>query len=222
MRVNGFTLMEVMVTIVIFSIIMLALFSSFQSFISSRDSITKGVHECERVRAALERICEDMELIHMVQPPRYQVPDFDAPPDPYRMAGSEIPVGSRIFSRLEFSSMARVIVDHMDVKRISKITYYVKQNPDNSYDLCRSDQLPEITEEINPCRDPVLLKHIQAFEIEYMDAEGDIKKNWDSDSDDFNHTMPIRLHIKMKTDDKDKTGGFETAIFLPVKRGLVE
>jgi len=61
---KGFTLMEVMVTIVVFSIVMLTLFSSFQAFVSSGDAVTRGIHGAERARTALERMRED--LIHMI------------------------------------------------------------------------------------------------------------------------------------------------------------
>ncbi|MFH2092694.1 MAG: prepilin-type N-terminal cleavage/methylation domain-containing protein [Pseudomonadota bacterium] len=219
---KGFTLMEVMVAIVVFSIIMLVVFSSFHAFISSADSIKSSINEYERVRVALERMCEDMKLIHMVQPPRYMIPEFDAPPDPFGMAGSQTSVGGSLFSRVAFASLARVILDSKAVRHISTIIYYVRQNQDNSFDLCRSDQLPGIAEQVNPCRDPILLKNIQVFQINYVDAQGNTKNNWDSDSSDVDYAMPVRLDIRLKLAGNDTAGVFETAVFLPVNRGPLE
>nr|NJM02608.1 prepilin-type N-terminal cleavage/methylation domain-containing protein [Desulfobacula sp.] len=147
---KGFTLMEVMVTIVVFSIVMLTLFSSFQAFVSSGDAITRGIHEAERARTALERMSEDLEQVHVIQPPRYAVPAFDAPPDPFRMAGSRTRVGGSVFSRLEFTTFSRVIAGPEEARGISKITYYVRQNPDKGFDLCRSDREPGRPERRTP------------------------------------------------------------------------
>lgn len=216
---KGFTLMEVMVTLVIFSIVMLTLFSSFQAFISSGDAITMGIHDSERARTALERMSEDLELVHMVQPPRYGVPAFGAPPDPFRMAGSQTRVGGSVFSRLEFAGFSNVIKSPEEVRGISKITYYVRQNPDNSFDLCRSDRAPGTPGEVDPCRDPVLMEEIQAFDIEFTDRREETGTSWDSDSADAGHAMPVSLRMTLKT---DRAGFFETAVFLPVARRPVE
>ena len=214
---KGFTLMEVMVTLVVFSIVMLTLFSSFQAFVSSGDSITRGIQDSERARTALERIREDLEQVHMVQPPRYRVPAFNAPPDPFRMAGSRTRVGGSVFSRLEFTTFSRVITGPEEARGISKIIYYVRQNPDKGFDLCRSDREPGTPGEEDPCRDPVLMEEIQAFDIEFTDNRKETGTDWDSDSADVEHAMPVNLHIRLKTG--DRAGVFETSVFLPVARG---
>jgi general secretion pathway protein J len=217
---KGFTLMEVMVTLVVFSIVMLTLFSSFQAFISSGDSITRGIHDSERARTALERIREDLEQVHVVQPPRYGVPAFNAPPDPFRMAGFQTRVGGSVFSRLEFATFSRVIKSPEEAWGISKITYYVRQNPDNSFDLCRSDRAPGEPGEVDPCRDPVLMEEIQAFDIEFTDSREETGTSWDSDSAEVEHAMPVSLRMTLKTGDRAEA--FETAVFLPVARGPLE
>ncbi|MCM2286008.1 MAG: prepilin-type N-terminal cleavage/methylation domain-containing protein [Desulfobacula sp.] len=217
---KGFTLMEVMVTLVVFSIVMLTLFSSFQAFVSSGDAITRGIHEAERARTALERMGEDLEQVHVIQPPRYGVSAFDAPPDPFRMAGSRTRVGGAVFSRLEFTTFSRVIAGPEEARGISKITYYVRQNPDKGFDLCRSDREPGTPGEEDPCRDPVLMEEIQAFDIEYTDSREETGTDWDSDSDDTGHALPVSLRMTLKTG--DPTGVFETAVFLPVARGPLE
>ena len=60
------------------------------------------------------------------------------------------------------------------------------------------------------------------FQINYVDAQGNTKNNWDSDSSDVDYAMPVRLDIRLKLAGNDTAGVFETAVFLPVNRGPLE
>ena len=80
---TGFTLLEILIAIFIFSVIVTTIFASYNSVFSNSESIDQGITTYEMSKNCLNRMAIDLKSIHVSLPPEYVHPDFDDPPDPF-------------------------------------------------------------------------------------------------------------------------------------------
>ncbi len=221
-RCPGFTLVEVLVSILIFSIIIAVLFSSFRAFIISGESLKDQVVNTETIRNVLKRIHMDIESLYVLQTPRYKKPELNSDPDPYRLTGREVTTGQDLFSFLEFTSKAHAMIGLDQRQGIARIAYYVRENENNGYDLYRADSLGPFPEELESCDDPILCRDVSGFEISYMDFNGDEYKYWDSEAKEFRYTFPKSIHLKIILGSEERQQFFETSIGLVSGRASID
>ncbi len=218
----GFTFIEVMIAILIFSVVITTLFSSFQAFIHAGAAVKESIADTEKISAVFKRMHRDMEGVYGVQLPRYKKPAFNSEPDPFRLTGSEEIVGGQTVSYLVFSSSAHAKTGMDPRNGIAQIFYYTKENDNNTLDLFRGDVLPPYPEEPAGCNDPVLCTGISGFELLFTDKDGEQYRNWDSDSEEFAYAFPVRIDIKIVFGPREQETVFETAVGLMSQRGVVE
>jgi general secretion pathway protein J len=202
--IRGFTLIEIMIALMIFAVIISALFSTFNAFIISSETIKDEVLHSEKIRNVFKRIRLDLESVFVLQKPRYKKPEFNSDPDPYRFVGEEVAIGQDVVSSIVFPSFAHVKFGEDQRTGVARIAYYVKKNQNNSYDLYRADVLSPFPEDIESCSDPVLCQNIFRFEVLYKDVNGDAHKSWDSDAQEFGHTFPASVDLKITFGDGEK------------------
>ncbi len=219
---TGFTFVEVVIAILIFSLVITTLFSSFQAFLRSSDAVKESITRTEKISAVFKRMHRDIEEIYMVQPPRYKKPVFNSEPDPFRLTGSENIVGGQTVSSVVFSSSAHAKIGMDQRNGVAQIFYYTKENDNNTLDLFRGDILPPFAREPDGCGDPVLCTDISGFELLYTDNDGEQHRYWDSDSDEFVYAFPASIEIRIVLGSGDREQVFETAISLMSQRGTVE
>lgn len=213
---TGFTLLEVMVAVAIFSIVVFTIFSSYQAFISSGKRIQSSIHDGQSGRIAFNRFNEDFKNICIIHPPQYQPPEFESEPDPFRLFGSQESQKGMAFSKLIFASKAGLLSNN---KSINRVIYFVRENSSGRFDLCRS-QVSVGNEQVpDPCHDPVLVKNIVKFDLVFSDDEGEIATEWDSDSKENSYEFPSLVDIKMVVAQADKTVVYRSSVKLPVQRG---
>lgn len=211
---KGFTLVEILIAILIFSLIMTVLFSSFKAFVLSSEAVKESVGQNEEIRTVFGRIRLDLEAVYIQQVPRYKKPEFNSEPDPYRFAGKD--------DGFSFASFAHAGTRKGEKKSIARITYYVKENPDHTVDLYRSDILPPFPQDRPACNDPLLCRGISGFEAGFIDGKGDLHKSWDSEAEAFNYSFPARIDMKITFGSGEKKQIIEASIKLPVERRLSE
>ena len=216
-RESGFTLIEVLMAIVIFSVVMTALFSSFKAFIVSSETVKNDIDHNEKIRGAYNRISLDLESVYIPQFPIYKRPEFNSDPDPYRLAGSEDIIGQQVVSSLTFTSFAHAVYNGGTRKGLARISYYLKKNENDTYNLHRSDTLWPFPEETAACSDPVLLKGITGFSITYTDTESEEFRNWNSDDEEFDFAFPKSLEFKITHGLDDKK--IQTVFAIPIRSG---
>ena len=134
---QGFTFVEVMVAVLIFSVVITTLFSSFQAFIHAGGAVRESIAGTEKISAVFKRMHRDMEGIYVVQLPRYAKPAFNSEPDPFQLTGGEEIVGGQTVSYLVFSSSAHAKTGIDQRNGIAQIYYYTKENDNNTLDLFR-------------------------------------------------------------------------------------
>ena len=219
---NGFTLLEILVALFIFAIVATTIFGSYNSVFSSAESIKEDMTFYEMAKNCLNRITIDLQSLYVSLPPAYSLPGDDDEPDPYRLVGDTTFVSNKSFSRLRFTSLAHVALGTDQRQGIAEIIYYVTPTNEGKYTLRRSDSLYPYEPVETKTGDPVLCEHIKALEFKYYAAEGEISDNWDSDAEDFKHSTPKAIGIKLVLGSDSRSQLFETTIKLPLNRNSME
>lgn len=220
---KGFTLLEILIAIFIFSVVMSTIFGTFNAVISRTDAIKNGMGGFEMARNCMDRISSDLNAIYIEQKPLYHPPDFDDPPDPYRVVGKETFAGNKNFSQLRFASTEHLSMNRSKEKGIAEIVYYVKEQgyPESEFVLKRSDVIYPYDEDYEfeeKDSDPVLCEDIEEFTVRYYDKDENEYEKWDSDSDYLKYGTPYMLKINLKIKNNDGYYAFNTKIALPVQR----
>jgi general secretion pathway protein J len=162
----------------------------------------------------------DLESIHVCLPPAYSPPDFDDPPDLYRIVGDTSDIDGAGFSRLRFTSLAHVPIKYEPQSNIPEIVYYVEAVNENDFVLRRADCSDKPFEEKKS--DPVLCENIKSLTFIYYDQEGAEHENWDSDLERFGHATPLSIGIKLEIGNDSDSQVFETTVAIPVHREKTE
>jgi len=216
---NGFTLVEILVAMVIFSVTLLTLFSSFRAFLTSGSLVSDEITQTEQLRMGLKRIVLDLENIFIVEVPRHSKPSYNSDPDEYRFQASLSQVKGNPFSRLSFTSLNHAKIGLNPIDGVARIEYYVHDHGDR-LDLRRSDRLPPYPDAGDPCSDPILFKDISEFTLTYENLAGEASDTWDSESKEVHFMFPDRVKIRVGL----KASGriIETAVTLPVNRQAIQ
>jgi len=224
---RGFTLIEVLIAIAIFAIIISIVFGSFNAVVSTNKAINHGVDVYEMARICLSRMSTDLETIYVEQRPKYNKPDFDDPPDPYRFVGDISYEGTNSFSRVRFASSSHLCLNNKEENGIAEIIYYIKESKDDDqlYVLKRADtnypyEDPDPLDDKQA--DPILCDSVEKLSFTYYDAEGNENESWDSESDNYKYATPRRMDIKLTLKKVSESYNFRTSVFLPVFRDEVE
>ncbi len=217
-RMHGFTLIEIMVSLMIFGIIMLTVFSAFRSFMLSDHIVKTSLGQSDTLRAFTCRVAADLKLIRILLAPEYKKPEFDSRPDRFRFHGDESVLAGHVFSRLRFVSLAHIAFGNDPRTGAAQIVYYVRQNRDKTFDLCRSDTTGAFADLDSLSCDPVLLSNITRFSLTFIDAKGDEYKSWDSESDSFDYATPLSVNFYVEYMYQEKSAALKTSFYLPVTR----
>jgi len=219
---SGFTLIEILIAIFIFAIVMTALFSSHNLVLNSTAVINEGISGYEMARICLDRMIFDLQSVYLNLPPEYTRPEFDAPPEPYRIVGDGINIGNASFSRLRFTSMAHVSFGNSIENGIAELIYYVQETDENYYVLRRADSLYPYKLFEESMNDPLLCENLRSLAFKYYDRDGAEYDVWDSESLDFKYATPVAIGIKLEIGNDSTHQLFETMVVLPIHREKIE
>ena len=219
----GFTLLEIMISIFIFSIIVTTIFASYRSVFFSTDKINAGLDLYGMSGSCLNRISLDISGITIAQPPEYTKPEFDSTPDPYRVVGDQSELSGAEFPRLRLTSRSHVPLDGSVHESVAEIVYYVSEDEENGYLLRRSDRLYPYTTPEEQAGDPVLCEKLKSLVFTYFDKEGAEYDTWDSESESTDYATPKAINIFLEVGEEDSVSMvFETMVMLPVVREAIE
>ncbi len=214
----GFTLLEILIAIFIFSVIVTTIFASYNSVFSNSKTIDQGITTYEMAKNCLNRMAIDLKSIHVSLPPEYVHPDFDDPPDPFRIVGENFFIKSTSFSKVRFASLAHLPFGKNKYESIAEIIYYVQATDDGHFLLKRSDNLYLFQLFEENASDPVLCENIKTLTFKYYDQEGTEYDLWDSDAEEFGYATPRAIGIKLELGSGSDSKLFETMVTLPVRR----
>jgi general secretion pathway protein J len=216
---KGFTLMEILVATAILAIVVTTVLASFNSVFSTTEVLDESADIYEMAKNCLKRMTLDLESIHVSQRPLYKPPEFDQPPDPYRIVASAENIGGTGFAKtLRFASRAHVGFEKSPRKGIAEVIYYVKAGDNGQLTLKRVDNLYPYPEFEEKGSDPTLCKYVKSLSFKFYDKEGIEFDIWDSDSDEFGYATPTAIAIKLELANSKVSHAFETMVALPISR----
>lgn len=219
---NGFTLMEILVAIFIFSVLFTVLFGSFRFLASSSDDLGRGALQFEMGQQCVSRISGDMEAIYVAIPPLYRQPEFSDDDDPYRVTGTIEDIDGNSFARIRFTSLSHFSFIGAHDSGVAEIVYYVSRYHDGGYVLRRSDSLYPYVEFEEKNTDPIVCKNIQGFSITYYNDSGEESDEWDSESSENEYATPRSAQLVLQVGEESSPLVFTTRVHFPSHREKLE
>ncbi|MBF0202140.1 MAG: prepilin-type N-terminal cleavage/methylation domain-containing protein [Desulfamplus sp.] len=229
---KGFTLLEIMVAVMIFGILMITIFSSFRTFMDSSRMVDDHISRTRNFDILINRIVTDIEALRISLPPEYRKPGQPSPApgtlsspgespfengDPFALWSSREFVNGKVFSTLSFASLSGITFGEDTRTGAARIFYHVRPGTGSSLDLCRFDDIVHhyLRGSAPSNCDPVIFRDVKEFSITFRHRDGTEHDRWDSQSDDFDFTTPVSIHLTIS----DQTHTFETRIPMPLFRG---
>ena len=213
----GFTLIEILIAMFIFSIIITTIFSSFNAMLNNSGSISEGLATYDMAKNCLNRIIADLKSFHAHIPCDTSL-NSDRLLGAYRIVGENIDVGSRAFSKLRFTSLAHINLEHEMQYGIAELVYYVQEIDKDNYVIRRSDSLYPYKFFKKKDSDPLLCERVKSLEFKYYGSDGNEYDYWDSQSDEFSHSTPRAISIKLEAEDEPNSILIEAMVTIPVYR----
>lgn len=215
----GFTMIEVLIAISIFSIVISTIFGSFKAVFFNTDKLTNAMKIHEMAGNSLTQISQDLQSFHTLLPPFYKKPDIDDDPDAFRIVGEDGDVGLRDESQLRFTSLNHLSFRGDKRQGVSEIIYYLFPGQGDNIVLKRADHLYPYPKEFEPSpKDPTLCENVKAFKLTYLNQEGDEEERWDSENDSFKYSTPRAVKILLEVGDDDYSATLRTTVALPIFR----
>jgi general secretion pathway protein J len=217
-REAGFTLMEVLVAITILAVVVTTILASFNSVFSTTEVLDQSADIYEMAKNCMKRLTSDLESINIAQRPLYKPPEFDQPPDPYRIVATTGDTNGTGIAQLRFTSRAHISLGKSPGKGIAEIIYYVQAASESDLVLKRADNLYPYPAFEERGSDPVLCKYLKSLAFKFYDQDGTEFDAWDSDSDEFGYATPKAIGVRLELANKAASCTFETMVSLPVIR----
>lgn len=218
----AFTLIEILLAFLILGIVVTTILASFNAVFSTTDTLENSGKYYDMAKNSLNRMTLDLNALYVTQPPFYKKPEFDDPPDDYRILGTITEVSGTGFAFLRFTSRAHIPLYGSSRGGIAEIIYYVQARADGQLVLKRADHLYPYPPFEENGSDPVLCLYVKSLAFKYYDAEGEESEEWDSDATDYDHATPTAIGIQLEIGNDSKSYTFETTVRLAVQRNKIE
>ncbi len=172
----------------------------------------------ESGKTSLNRIVHDLENLFVLDRPIYKPPVVDGPPDPYRVQGVIDSFGGTPLAKLRFTSRAHVPLSPSRRDGIAEIVYYLQPDGAGGLRLKRADHLYPYPRFEERSSDPVLCENVKSLAFGYVDAEGVVREDWNSESEKFGNATPVMVAVQLELTDGSDAYVFQTTVALPMTR----
>jgi general secretion pathway protein J len=211
-----------MLAIVILGLVVTTVLASFNAVFSTTDALRSNSQIYEMAKNCLKRMSRDLESVYVAQPPIYKPPEFDDPPNDYRIVGSSEDTSGTGFAKIRFTSRAHLPLENTTRGGVAEIVYYLQAKEDGNLVLKRSDNIYPYPEFEEKSSDPTLCERVKSVVFKYYDAEGSEYEAWDSESDEYEYATPTAIEIRLEITDGSGSQFFGTLVKLPVQRSKIE
>lgn len=223
---KGFTLLEVLIAMFIFSVVLSTLYVAYTGTFHDIEETEFQADIYQTARTVLERMTEDLESVYMVS--RAKDSKADEANQPTRFVGKMAEIEGRRLDTLRFASKAHIAFNGDEpYPGTAEIVYYVRENSeeDGDFTLYRSDMANFGQGEEEGTGGWILCNRLHAIHFTYYDEEGGAHDNWDSTEESFKDKLPsgisILLELANRTDPQSSIK-FMTGVALPMSRGDYE
>lgn len=215
---GGFTLMEILVSMLVFSVVVSTVFLSHRSLFSSVGPMTDDLAVNSMAQVFLQRLSTDLSAVYALRPPQYAPPGFNAPPNPFRFVGTDASAGNERFPRLRFAAAAHVPLTEGPDRGIAEIVYFVTPEDEGGFTVRRADRLTVAAPETRSIPQPAVCRQLKSLTFTYFDAAGSAHDAWDSEDRSSGYSLPSSVGVRFTLGEKDTQRVFETRIALNVFR----
>lgn len=210
---DGFTLVEILVAVFIFSIVISALYGAYSSTFRLVGSTQKQADVYQMARIAMERISEDLEA---AAPPRWQGEGMEE--ESHSLLGVDGQEDGKEADSLRFWSRAHLSFSGSGPRGgLSVISYAVQGAEDGKTLALYRVDVPE-QEQGERERGFLLCNGLVGVNFTYFDREGELFDSWDSTSESLQGEFPASVAVELDflvPDSDAKVIKFRTAVILP-------
>ena len=215
---GGFTLLEILMAILLFSIVIGTIVSAYFTLFSKADSLQASLDNTNLLNQTLKRMQTDIKSIYISLPPFYRTPNANDPPDDHRVVGDLVFINGQNYGRLRFTSFEHLPMEGSHRMGIAEIIFYVHKTERDGLVLRRADHLQPYPEFSVSDRDPALAKNLHSLEFSYYDHEGNTYDKWDSELEAFDFATPRLIEIKIGLGEDPNPKSMQIKVAPPVFR----
>lgn len=214
----GFTLLEILVAMFILGVVVTTVLASFNMVFSTTDAMEASAAMFESGKTSLNRILYDLDNLFVLDRPIYKPPTVEGPPDPFRFQAGTDNFGGMRFAKLRFTTRAHLPLSPSQRDGIAEVVYYVQPDAAGSLRLKRADHLYPYPRFEERGYDLVLCENVKSLAFEYVDAEGNVTEDWDSESTKFGNATPVMVVIRLELAQASDAYVFQSTVALPLFR----
>lgn len=215
---QGFTLVEVLLAILIFGIMMTALYSAFHLQFMNTDAVGQNMRMNEAALTCLSQMANDLQSLTITERIMYNPSEVAEKPDVYRIRGELNEGDTGSLAKLRFASSNHTSISSRMPGGVGEIVYYLDPLTEGRYFLRRADyNVFEAPDEVDG-QDPILCDDVTSLKFVYYDQDGNELETWDSDSDSVSFATPRAVRIQLAIGDPENPDRFDVMVHLPVYR----
>jgi prepilin-type N-terminal cleavage/methylation domain-containing protein len=218
-KFNGFTLLEVLVSIAIFAAIVSVLYPSYTGTFKNIEYTESEAEIYHMARITLERLTKDIKSTYIPAWIEQNEENEDELIQRMNFFAEDEDINGRSADSLRFFFNNHLVFREEDRPGNAFISYYIKEREDDSLVLYRNDthEFDEIPDE--ETGGLILCENLYSLEFTYFDENGDSYDDWDSSSDMFKGKLPVMVSIKLEFingPDPEAVIRFMTSVSLPM------
>jgi general secretion pathway protein J len=138
--------------------------------------------------------------------------------DPFRFQAGTDNFGGTRFAKLRFTTRAHLPLSPSQREGIAEVVYYVQPDAAGSLRLKRADHLYPYPRFEERAYDLVVCENVKSLAFEYVDAEGNVTEDWDSESTKFGNATPVMVVIRLELAQAGDAYVFQSTVALPLFR----
>jgi type II secretion system protein J len=219
---NGFTLLEILVSIAIFAAIVSVLYPSYTGTFRNIEYTESEAKIYRMARVALERITRDIKAAYI---PSWVNEDRDEWIQETGFLGEDEDINGRDADSLRFFCRKHLSFKEDDMPGNAFISYYIKESRDENFALYRSDTHEFADPPQEKTGGLILCEGVYSLQFTYFDENGESYHNWDASSDRFKNRLPVMVSIKLEFTygaDAESVIKFMTSVSLPMASNRYE
>jgi general secretion pathway protein J len=206
----GFTLIELLLAILIATIVLTVVYSSFFQIIKAKDVVETELDLYHEARVVLSKFSKDL---HSAYPRGMVVKKSKAQPTSFFVGETHGERGSSI----KFTSFSRKPGLNSNESDQAELTYYLQPMPESDLYYLMREENPLIGNETGGNKYPIAERLVD-FRISYLteldDEEGLAEKYDSKETGSLPKAVEVYLTIRSQREDKDIT--FNSLVFLPL------
>jgi len=218
---EGFTLLEILIAIFIFTLIVSAIFTAYRGTFNIIENTESQENIYHMARVTLDRMTRDLEAAYF--PESTQNPETDqTAPDVGIFQGEKKEINDLPCGELRFSSLAHLTFsDEKALAEPAEIFYYAVATGTKKdlLDLYRSDTSLTRGRPESVTGGLLLCKGLSSIDLMYYDAEGEAHESWDSVESGSKGKPPSRVSILLEfpnSTDPERPFKFMTGVAIPM------